>query len=100
MATTPKGTLTPDATYTVSAWVKLGNAASDTAVLTIKLTDDGGDHYVGINTITATNSEWMQLTGSYTHTVDGTEVSAFVYVERPAAGVEYYIDDISVTLAE
>lgn len=94
------GLLTAGETYTVSAWVKLANVSSDTVGLTVKLTDDDGEHYVGVNTITATDGEWMQLTGTYTHTVVGNEVSAYVYVEGPAAGVEYYIDDISVMLAE
>ena len=94
------GLLTVDETYTVSAWVKLANASSANVGLTIKLTDDEGDHYVGVNSVTATDGEWIQLTGSYTHSVIGNEVSTYVYIEGPDAGIEYYIDDISIKLSE
>ncbi|KMT63685.1 hypothetical protein XM47_18395 [Catenovulum maritimum] len=89
--------LTPGETYLVTAWIKLANAAADKASLSIKLTDDAGDHYnSAAYQVEVSNDNWTKLTGEYTHTVSGNDLGTYVYIEGPASGVDYYIDNISV----
>ncbi|WAJ72495.1 carbohydrate binding domain-containing protein (plasmid) [Catenovulum adriaticum] len=91
-------TLEAGKTYLMSAYVKLANAELDKASLSVKLTDDAGDHYnSAAYQVEVNNTNWTLLTGEYTHTVDGTDAGTYIYIEGTASGVEYYIDNISVT---
>ena len=73
-------------TYTVSAWVRLQNKASDTVKLTFKRTDKGGDHYDQCAAGTANNTGWTQLTGQYKVTADGNLTTLVLYAEGLAVG--------------
>jgi glucuronoarabinoxylan endo-1,4-beta-xylanase len=83
-------------TYAVSAWVRLENKVSDTLKITIKRTDKGGDHYEQAAAGTANNTGWTQITGQYTVTADGSLTALDIYAEGAAAGVNFYVDNVSV----
>jgi glucuronoarabinoxylan endo-1,4-beta-xylanase len=83
-------------TYVVSAWVRLENKASDTVKITCKRTDKGGDHYDQAAAGTANNTGWTQITGEYKVIADGNLTALDLYAEGPAAGVNFYIDNVSV----
>lgn len=84
-------------TYRLSAWVKLTNADNDVASLSVKLTDDAGDHYSSAAyQVAVSHNEWTQLTGTYTHTVIGADAGHYIYIEGPASNVDFIIDDVSV----
>ncbi|MDO6718672.1 carbohydrate binding domain-containing protein [Psychrosphaera sp. 1_MG-2023] len=84
-------------TYTVSVWVKMANVDSSNVSLTVKVADDDGDHYNGIGSTIATNTDWVELTGEYTHAPIGTETAEpYIYIEGADAGVEYYVDSLVV----
>jgi glucuronoarabinoxylan endo-1,4-beta-xylanase len=83
-------------TYTISGWVRLENASSDTVKATIQQTDNSGTNYHNIDTRTAANSTWTLLSGNFTLTVDGTLTELYVYFEGPAAGVNFFVDDATV----
>ncbi|WP_111977867.1 endo-1,4-beta-xylanase [Algibacillus agarilyticus] len=89
------GKLTDGYAYTISAWVRLDNASADEVKLSVKVTANGQDSYIGIANATATNSDWVYLEGLYIHTTP-TPSDIFVYLEGPASGVDFYIDDVSV----
>ena len=84
-------------TYACSGWVRLDNAASDSIKMTIKKMDGGGTAYTNVATGTGSNSLWVQLSGNYTLTVSGTLTEMSIYFERPASGINLYIDDVSVS---
>lgn len=83
------------ATYQLDAFVRVDSATSQPAQLTVKSTCDGATSFTAIANGTATNTDWLELTGSYqVPTCNLTELA--VYAEGPAAGVNMYVDDVSV----
>jgi glucuronoarabinoxylan endo-1,4-beta-xylanase len=82
-------------TYQVSAWVKLDNATSDSADLSFKMTDESGTHYSPFAYGTVNNTGWTQITGKYTVKSNGLLMLLDLYVEGPASGVNFYVDDLS-----
>ncbi|MCL6590516.1 MAG: endo-1,4-beta-xylanase [Firmicutes bacterium] len=81
--------------YLFSGWVRLDNSASDTVKLTMKKIDNGTTTYDTITTATVTNTAWMKITGVYT--IKGTNITTLeMYFEGPVAGVNFYVDDVSI----
>jgi glucuronoarabinoxylan endo-1,4-beta-xylanase len=83
-------------TYQISGWVRLENAPSDTVMVSFEQRDDSGTKYPNVARVTATDSDWVQLSGDFTLTVNGTLTALDVYFEGPAAGVNFYVDDVNV----
>jgi hypothetical protein len=83
--------------YHASAWVRLDGAAASQIFMTAKITCAGAaDQFMRIGTADATDSDWAPLTG--TLTVPSCSLSGLVvYFEGPAAGVNEYVDDVSLT---
>ena len=84
-------------TYTCSGWVRLDNTASSSVTMTIKKVDGGGTTYTNVASGTGSNSLWVQLSGNYTLSVSGTLTELSIYFEGPASGINFYIDDVSVS---
>jgi len=85
----------PGRTYQASAWVRIAGAALSPVSMTLKSTCAGSDAFQRIGITTANDAGWSLLTG--TITLPGcaaTELTA--YFENPAAGVDIYIDDVSL----
>jgi hypothetical protein len=82
-------------TYQVEAWARVSSSSAPVK-LTVKQTCAGGAaSYVQIDTDTANNAGWKQLTGSFTvPSCTLSEIS--VYVEGPNSGVTLYADDLVV----
>ncbi|WP_223270408.1 endo-1,4-beta-xylanase [Colwellia sp. C1TZA3] len=101
------GLFTAGESYNVSAWVKLSDDAS-TVTPSMKLTleinhgeGDGTTEYLEMTTpVTVAAGDWVELTGTYTHTITTVANSANLYVEGSETTVDFYVDDISVTLVE
>jgi parallel beta-helix repeat protein len=91
------GLLTNGSTYNFSVWVKLASGSSGTTQMVLKKTDDGVDEYINITSAaTASDQNWIELSGTYTHTDVDT---IFLYVKGPLAGDglgNYYIDDFYI----
>jgi glucuronoarabinoxylan endo-1,4-beta-xylanase len=96
------GKLTPSKTYIITAWLRLENAPSngDTIRATISKTDGSGTTYTQVCATTGFNNEWTPMSGSYTLNVNGTLTKLLLYFEGPAAGVNYYLDDVNAVLYE
>jgi glucuronoarabinoxylan endo-1,4-beta-xylanase len=90
------GVMTPGVTYPISAWVRLASGSSQPVNLTMKRTDGNGTAYVDIVDGTATSTGWVQISGSYTHSVSGTLTELTLYIQGPAVGVNFYTDDWDV----
>lgn len=81
-------------TYFIEGAVRV-SAASAPVNLTVKEVC-GGDNYVTVASGTATNTEWLELSGTYTMAAceDWTEIQ--FYVEGPATGIDIFIDEMSI----
>lgn len=81
-------------TYFVEGSVRV-SAATAPVSLTVKEVC-GGENYVTVVSGTATNTEWLDLSGTYTMAAcaDWTEIR--FYVEGPTTGVEIFIDEMSI----
>ena len=73
-------------TYQISGWVRLDNAPSAQVLLSVEQQDDGGTSYHNIASATATDSNWVLLSGKFTLDVNGALSVLDVYFDRPAAG--------------
>ena len=88
------------ATYSFSAFARLGGAPSDTLSLTALINCEGQtSRYIQIDTTTASDSDWSELTGEFTlpASFECALNEVLVYVEGAAAGVDIYVDDVSAT---
>jgi glucuronoarabinoxylan endo-1,4-beta-xylanase len=83
-------------TYQISGWVQVENVASATVLLTVQKTDGSGTAYTNVKSVTATNTGWVQLSGSYPLTVSGTLTELLVYFECSTATASFFVDDASV----
>lgn len=96
-----QGLFTAGETYNVSAWVKLADDSS-TVTPGIKLTlqiEHATTDYLELTPVTTVNAgEWVKLSGTYEHTIATEESAALLYVEGDDVTVDFYVDDLSVTL--
>jgi predicted phosphodiesterase len=83
-------------TYQFSVWVKLDNAEDGYVKLTIQQADEKGTHYTAISEANAYNDRWVQLSGTFTPDITGYLEGLNLYVEGPAAGVQFYVDDLQI----
>lgn len=90
------GDLQPTHSYRVSAWVRLAGGNNEPVRLTVQKVDSGGTSYQWVATGTAQSTSWTQLIGGYTLDVNGTLSNLNLYVEGPAAGIDFYADDFVV----
>jgi glucuronoarabinoxylan endo-1,4-beta-xylanase len=90
------GKMVDGETYKVSGWVRLEGLSSDTVIVSVEQQDDDGVNYHNVASVTATDSNWVQLSGEFTLYVDGELSVLDVYFEGPAAGVNFFVDDANV----
>jgi glucuronoarabinoxylan endo-1,4-beta-xylanase len=83
-------------TYKISGWVRLDNAPAAQVLLSVEQQDDSGTHYHNVTSATATDSNWVLLSGSFTLDVNGGLTVLDVYFDGPAPGVNFYVDDVNV----
>jgi hypothetical protein len=88
------------ATYSFSAFARLGGAASDTLKLTARIRCEGQtEKYEPIDTALGSDSAWTELTGELTlpHPFECSLRDILLYVEGPAINVNIYVDDVWAT---
>jgi endo-1,4-beta-xylanase len=83
-------------TYHCSAWVRIENTPNAEVSMNIAQTDGSGTNYHVINRRMAYNNQWVQLSGDFTLNVTGNLTQLDFYFNWPDAGVNFYIDDVSV----
>lgn len=84
---------------TISGWVRLGNASSDSVAITVKQTDDSGTSYHAIKWTTGRDEFWTYLSGPFTLDVNGTLTELALYFEGPEPGVNFFVDDASLIVS-
>lgn len=89
----------PGTTYTVSAEALHTGGANDTFTMTAKLACDGqADAYIPLkNATNVAPDTWTSLSGSLAIPADCTVNEARIYFEGTTAGVDVYLDEVSVT---
>jgi len=87
------GSMEGGQTYKISGWIRLENAQSDSVALSVEQQDDSGTAYHNVASGTATNSDWILLSGEFTLNVRGTLSVLDVYFEGPQPGVNFFVDD-------
>jgi endo-1,4-beta-xylanase len=97
--------VSPGATYTVDAWVRLVDPAnstnpsqptSDTLKFTLQPTINGTQSFIQVTpAATVTNTAWVELKG--TVTIPSGASDLLLYLEAAGATTDYYLDDFSIT---
>jgi hypothetical protein len=87
-------------TYQISGWVRLENSDSNEVIVSVEQADDSGTHYTNVGRVTATNSEWVEVSGEFMLYVDGELSTLAVYFEGPEPGVNFYVDDVKVLASD
>ncbi|HBG26444.1 MAG: hypothetical protein A2Y10_09980 [Planctomycetes bacterium GWF2_41_51] len=82
--------------YRISGWVKLQNSDSNNIQITIAQADSEDSTYINVAKGIANNKNWTKLTGDFILNYKGELGTLDVYFEGPAAGVNFYIDDVNV----
>ena len=90
------GKMVPGETYQISGWVRISDPTSRTVKETFEQRDGNGTRYIPVDSVTANNSSWVQLSGDFTLNVTGTLSVLDVYFEGPPEGVDIYVDDAVV----
>ncbi|HYD40393.1 MAG TPA: endo-1,4-beta-xylanase [Anaeromyxobacter sp.] len=92
------GIVEPGKTYQVSFWVSVGNAASADVNLTRKFSCQGqSDSYSWVvNPTAVTSGGWVQLSGTLA-VPSCTLTDALIYAEGPGAGIDLYVDDVTLS---
>lgn len=85
----------PEAVYQLSVWVRVDQAGTHRVQATIKHTDAGGDSFRQAADQFVQGQQWSLLQGTYTLDIEGSTSELLLYIEGPAAGVSYVIDDAS-----
>ncbi len=82
--------------HDLRVWVRTRQDVSATYSLGIKLVDASGTKYLSLDSRTVAPGKWVKLGGYYRHSPTGTATLAQLYVNGPAVGVEFFVDDASL----
>jgi GH35 family endo-1,4-beta-xylanase len=91
-----EGVVQPGITYRITAWVRLVSGSSQPVRLTVQKVDGSGTSYATVTSGTAQSSQWTLLSGGYSLSITGSLTDLNLYLEGPAAGVDFYADDFAV----
>lgn len=83
--------------YRFSAYVKLKNPSTETFYLSAKQQDGAGTKYLTIDSLQVSKTGWTKLAGSFKPTISGQLKSFVFYIHGPKTGVDFYVDNVSVT---
>jgi hypothetical protein len=90
------GKVTNGKTYKISAWVRLENSEAGTITISIEQADDNGTKYKNVASGLANNTGWVELSGEFTLSANGTLTTLDVYLEGPAQDINFFVDDVVV----
>ena len=91
------GLVEPGMTYVVSAWTLVDSAATETVRLASKVGCASGDSYPWLHNNTGVPpGTWTELSGNLVIPEDCDVVDVVIFFEGTTAGVDVYLDDVSV----
>ncbi len=82
-------------TYQASAWATTSGSGQKVA-LTVQAVCGGTEDYISVASSSASSGTWAQLRGTFTVPSCSLQ-SLTLYVEGPSAGIDLFIDDMSLT---
>lgn len=88
--------IVPGATYQVSGWMRIENAASAPVKVSMEQRDGQGTRYYNVAVGTAYDNQWRQFSGEFTLNVQGTLTALYVYFEGPGTDINFFVDDAVV----
>jgi hypothetical protein len=94
-ATSLLGQLTPGASYSVSAWAQVGTGSSNVNLTFQNACDGGATNFTFVAGATANDATWTQLQGTLV-APNCTLTTGNFYIEGAPAGVDIYLDDVSI----
>jgi hypothetical protein len=92
------GLLQPGQTYICSAWTRVERGDNQPTQVTMRQIDSTGTHWIELGQGVAYSDRWTFLAGTFTYNPVGTVTDLTLYFEDPVAGVDFLLDDASVTL--
>jgi len=93
-----KDVIKPDVNYRFSAYVKLKNPSTETFYLSVKQQDNSGTKYFTIDHLLVSKTGWAKLAGNFKPQLSGQLKSFVFYIHGPQKGVDFYVDNVSVSL--
>ena len=99
------GSLTVDTTYNISGWLKLPEGTPQaTARISVRITYVGGEQsfiYVteavaGADTEGSGQTDWVELSGAYTHEPTAEVESVVAYFELDNPTTDFYVDEFAM----
>ncbi|MBN1655901.1 MAG: carbohydrate binding domain-containing protein [Deltaproteobacteria bacterium] len=96
------GEIAAGQTINVTAWVRIAGAASDSAMVSLRITysDDTQEEYPYLGGTTANDTGWTLLSGAGTLNPTSDNVAGVtIYFQGPAAGVSLYVDDVAAIVS-
>jgi len=79
--------------HDLRVWVRTRQNVAATYSLGVKLVDAAGTKYINLDGRSVAPGKWVKLGGYYRHSPTGTASLAQLYVNGPAVGVEFFVDD-------
>ena len=92
------GVLQANSNYLLTAWVQIQGTAAQTIQASLFKTDTSGTTYTPLTSLKGVTqaSGWVQLQTTFAFAVSGSLSRLALYFEGPAAGVNYFVDDVSI----
>jgi|GEM_PF-1197926 len=90
------GRLVAGTRYIVSVWVKMATDEATRPSLNIKSVIGGSTTYTTVASLPTDHTRWVKLSGVYQYDPAGTPGEVRVYVQGPAATLDFYVDDFEV----
>ena len=93
------GKMVAGETYQISGWVKTSSSSQSDIHITFQKNDDsnnGDPQYRWTASGKADSSGWTYISGSYTLEVTGVLSQLIFYIEGPDAGIDIFVDNLSV----
>jgi hypothetical protein len=91
------GRLQPGETCVCSGWTRLERGDNQPTKMSMRQIDASGTRWHGLAWGVAYSNRWTFISGTFTLNVNGTLSDLTLYFEEPAAGVDYLVDDVTVT---
>lgn len=91
----------PAGTYRVSAWVRLVAGEDPAQInLTLQTGPNNPEDYSSFTRSTVTDSNWVQISGTFTHNPTAPMEIFLVYIESDSKTVSFYVDELNLTAVD
>jgi|GEM_PF-4911833 len=93
------GEIEDNAEYEFTAFVKLASPEAAKITMSVKVADASGEAYPNVVSVDATDSDWVELKGTFTNDQVDNQTELYVYFESDSDVASYYVDALTVVPA-